>query len=90
MYWLTSEHGGTCPTSYASLIHPLKSVHYVLVVDTCLTGFVEFVGEDVEHQFTVALGIDMPMCLEVQEVFEFSSVDQVAVVSETYSVPIRS
>lgn len=76
---LTRKQGGTSPAPYASLVHALKSIHYVLIIDPCLAGLVQLIGKDVEHQFTVTLGVDMSVCFDVEEAFEIGGIDQVAI-----------
>ena len=66
----TRKHGHTSPAPHASRIHAFKGMYYIINIDTSLASLIELVGEDIQHQFRVAFGVDMPMCFEVKEVLQ--------------------
>lgn len=49
MLMLTCKHSSTGPSSDTSLVHALKGLHYVLIIDAGLARLVELVSEDIEH-----------------------------------------
>lgn len=82
MLQLTSQHRRACEASHASFVHPSKSLHDVFVIDTSFPSLIQLVSEDVEHQFTIALGIYVSVGLDVEEMLEFGRVDQVAILNK--------
>jgi hypothetical protein len=82
----TSQHGSASPTTLALLVHALESKEAVGRVDTGLSSLVELVGENVQHELTVALGVDVAMRLLVQITPKFGRVDEVTIVSEADTV----
>ena len=82
----TSKHGSAGPTTLALLVHALKSEETVGRVDTGLSSLVELVGKDVQHELTVALGVDVAMGFLIQITPEFGCVDEVTVVSKADAV----
>lgn len=79
---LTCEHGDASPATNASTIHALDGSYNVFIIDTSFLRFVEFVGEDVEHELTVAFSVDMAMCLVVQEFSETGCIDEITIVGK--------
>ena len=82
----TGKHGGTSPTTLTLLIHALKGKEAVGRVDTGLSSLVELVGENVQHELTVALSVDVAMSFLVQITPEFGRVDEVTIVSKADAV----
>lgn len=73
------EHGNT-RVSTLTLTHQVPDGgEDIFFVDTKLSGLLEVVGEDVEKEFGIAFGVDVPMGIVIEEVFEGLGVDEVAV-----------
>lgn len=62
---LTSKHSGTGPATLAALIHAAQAGKEVLVVDTSLLGLTQLIGENIEHELTVTIGVDVTMGLKI-------------------------
>lgn len=68
------------------MVHLGQRIEDVLCVDTSLLCLTELIGEDVEHQFAVAVGVDVSVDFKVHVPPELHGVDQVAVVGEADAV----
>ena len=77
-----SEHGGASPAALAFCIGSLQGGEAVVAVDTCFSRFIQFVGEDVEHELAVAVGVDVAVGFLVQEALELRSIDEITIVRE--------
>lgn len=82
----TSNHGSDGPTTLAPLVRLLEGTEDVVCVDTGLAGLVQGVGEDVEHQLAVRVGVYMTVSLLVEIVAQSGSVDEVTVVRKADAV----
>lgn len=83
---LTSKHSGTGPATLAALIHAAQAGKEVLVVDTGLLGLTQLIGENIEHELTVTIGVDVTVGLKIQMLAKISGVDQVTVVCKADTI----
>jgi hypothetical protein len=74
------------PSSLAALVHARQGVEDILGVDTSLASLVQLIGEDVEHEFTVAVSVDMSVGFPVEKLTQLRCVGQVAVVAQADAV----
>lgn len=82
----TSQHCCACPSTFTPPVHATQCRKDVIAVNARFAGDIEFVGKDIQHQLTVAICIDVSMCLLIEEVFQLEGIDEVAVVRETYAI----
>ena len=80
------NHGRASEASDAPLVHAREGSEDIFRVDTRLAGLVELVGENVEHQLAVALGVDVTVGGVVEICPKFFGVDEVSIVSEADTV----
>src|SRR5699024_9127458 len=73
------RHG---PCALALLIRTRQSLEDVVNIHSRLAGVVEGVGENVEHQLAVGVGVDMAVSLLVEEAAQLWGVCDVAVMGE--------
>lgn len=83
---LTGKQGSACPATFTTLIHTAQGREEVLLVDTSLLCLAQLVREDIQHQLTVTIGIDMTVSLQVKILLQFWRVDEVAVVGQANAV----
>lgn len=86
IYMHTSKHGSACPSTNAQLVHALESGKAVIGVNTRLASLVELISKDVQHELTVALGVDVSVRLVIKTFSERGRVDEVAIVRHADSV----
>ena len=84
--FITCKHGCTCPSANAKIVHPFQGCKAIVGVDTGLSSLVQLIGEDVQHKLTVALRVDMPVCVLIEELAELRRINQVAVVGHADAV----
>jgi hypothetical protein len=83
---LTCKHSCACPSANATLIHPFQGCKAIASIDTRLASLIELAGEDVQHQLAVALSVDMPMGILIQEAPQLGGINKVPVVCEANSI----
>jgi hypothetical protein len=83
---LTSKHGSARPATNTELVHAFESSKAIVGIDTRLSSLIQLISEDVQHEFTVTLGIDMPVCFVVKSLAQCGSVDEVAVMGHGNTV----
>lgn len=76
------DHGRHGPCALALLIRTRQSLEDVVNIHSRLAGVVEGVGENVEHQLAVGVGVDMAVSLLVEEAAQLWGVCDVAVMGE--------
>ena len=82
----TSQHSSTSPSTGTQLVHPLQRRKAIVCINTCFARFVKLIRENVQHKFTVALGVDMPVSLVIESLAQCRCVDQVSVVRHANAV----
>jgi hypothetical protein len=82
----TRKHRCASPSANAEFVHPFQGCKAIVGVDTRLSRLIQLIRENVQHELAVALGVDMPVCVLVQELAKLGRVDQVAVVGHTDAV----
>jgi hypothetical protein len=75
----TGQHGNTSVSSSAAGHSGLHGGKDVFLVDSELSGLLEVVGKDVEHELRVRVGVDVSVGLGVECLPESGGVDQVSV-----------
>jgi len=56
------------------------------VVHTSLLGLTQLISEDVEHELTVTIGVDVTVGLEIQMPLKLTGIDQITVVRKANTV----
>jgi hypothetical protein len=84
--YLTSKHGSARPTTNAKLVHSFQSCKAIAGIDTGLASLVELIGEDVQHELTIALCVDVSVGDLIKALSESWGVDEVAVVGHADTV----
>ena len=82
----TCKHGRTSPGSIAFLIHAGEGCEYIFIINTGFSGFIQLVCKDIEHDFTIALGINVTVGIHIQETFQCSGIDEIPVMGEADSI----
>jgi hypothetical protein len=82
----SGQHCRACPPALTPIVHPAQGVEEILGIDAGLLCLVQLIGEDIQHQLAVAVGIKMAVGFEVQVALELYGVDQVAVMGEADAV----
>jgi hypothetical protein len=82
----TCKHSRTCPSTNAELIHSFQGCKAIVGVDTRFPSLVQLVCEDVQHKLAIALCVDMPVRVLIEEFAELRRIDQVAVVGHADTV----
>jgi len=83
---LTSQHSSACPATFTALVHAAQGGEEVLFVDTSLLCLTQLIGEDVQHELTVTISVDVAVGFQVQVALQLWSIDQVAIVSQADTV----
>lgn len=61
----SGKHCRACPPALTPTVHPAQGVENILGIDAGLLRLVQLVGEDIQHQLAVAVGVDMAVGFEV-------------------------
>ena len=80
------QHSCAGPSTFTSLVHPTQTGKEVFPIHSGLLGLAQLVSEDVEHEFTVTVGVDVTVSLKIQMPLQLRGVDQVAIVGQTDTI----
>jgi len=78
----TRNHGCTRPATLTPLIHTRQRLEDILDVGTSFARLAQLMSKDIEHKLAIAVGVDVPMSDEIEELGQLWRINEVAIVGK--------